>query len=117
MDFHTLAECASLLGGFELVKWLYRVISNKENNAKINDAEADEADFKVIKSVNTFLQEQLQAKEERFADQTTRLRAAQDERDQIRTKCVELELQLKDAEFHRCNVKGCPKRQPPNEYL
>ena len=94
------------LGGLELVKWLY----NRRNNSRLAEAEADSAEFRTLQETNDFLQRQLLAKEERFVEQTDRLRSAQDALFTERERRHQLEL---DHALKRCDDLTCPHRQPP----
>lgn len=95
------------LGGLEFFKWLF----NRKANSRIALAEAESAEFHTLKETLQFLQTQLQEKEERFANQTERLRKTQDDlfKEREARHNAELELTLK-----RCDDADCPFRQPPN---
>lgn len=67
------------LGGFEAIKWSINFWVNRKTNARIEDAHADAEEFKALREYNEFLQKQLSEKEERFVEQTGRLRQVQDE--------------------------------------
>lgn len=67
------------LGGFEAIKWGISFYTNRKTNARIEDAHADVEEFKALREYNEFLQKQLSDKEERFVEQTGRLRQVQDE--------------------------------------
>lgn len=101
------------LGGFEAIKWGVTFWANRKTDARIKDANADNAEFKTLREYNEFLQKQLSDKEERFVEQTGRLRMVQDElftaKEDIST--LKLELALK-----RCEKKKCGGREPQNGY-
>ena len=67
------------LGGFEAIKWGISFYTNRKTDARIKDAHADAEEFKALREYNEFLQKQLSEKEERFVEQTGRLRQVQDE--------------------------------------
>lgn len=97
------------LGGIELIKWL----STRKAQARKADIEADRGEFELLKDLAMFLQQQLQDKEVRFAEQTSRLReitaellADERERGNIKT----------ELERFRCTDLPCPYRRPPNAY-
>lgn len=121
MSWETLVTVLGAMGGLELIKWLYNVIANRKNNARINEAEADASEFHVMQEQMVFMQQQLKDKEERFAEQTEHLRDVQ--RDLLTLekekslmeveylkKIADLELELARV---RCNDELCPFRQPP----
>ena len=60
-------------------KWSINFWVNRKTNARIEDAHADAEEFKALREYNEFLQKQLSEKEERFVEQTGRLRQVQDE--------------------------------------
>lgn len=97
------------LGGIEGVKYL---VTRKENK-RIARAEASAGELKTLKETTEFLQQQLQEKELRFADQTKRLRETQNAlyKETEKRHKSELELSLK-----RCNDIHCPFREPPTAH-
>lgn len=97
------------LGGLELVKWLF----NRKANSRIAESEADSAEFHTLQEAMLFLQGQVKEKEERFAEQTERLRQLQTDYFNERELRFSAELELCQK---RCNVKGCSKREPQNGY-
>ena len=99
--------------GVEGVKWGIRAWVNRKTNARIADAQADEEEFKALREYNEFLKKQLSEKEERFVEQTGRLRQVQDELFTLKESYsdVKIELALK-----RCEKKKCGDREPQNGY-
>ena len=77
------------------------------------EAEADSADFGVLRETVEFLQTQLKEKEERFANQTDRLRKIQDDYFELMKKDAQTELELQK---YRCIRAKCPNREPQNGY-
>lgn len=110
MDWLTnILAILGALGGIELIKWL----STRKAQARKADIEADRGEFELLKDHELFLQQQLQDKEVRFAEQTSRLReitaellAAEREMGNIKT----------ELERFRCTDLPCPYRLPPNAY-
>ena len=109
MWWESLIAVFGALGGVETIKYFL----NRKTNSRIAIAEAESAEFHTLEETVQFLQTQLQEKEERFANQTERLRKTQDELFSERESrhAAELELALK-----RCDDSGCPYRRPPNAY-
>ena len=97
------------LGGWEAVKFLL----HRRQNKRIAEAQADGEEFKTIRETVEFLQEQLHGKEERFAQQTDRLRKVQDELFELQKQKAAVDLEL---QTYRCVVRKCPKREPQNGY-
>ena len=48
------------LGGLEAIKWGVNFYMNRKTNARIEDANADSAEFKTLREYNEFLQKQLE---------------------------------------------------------
>lgn len=109
MWWESLIAILGALGGVETIKYLM----NRKSNSRIALAEAESAEFHTLQETVQFLQSQLQEKEERFANQTERLRRTQDDlfKEREARHNAELELALK-----RCDDNDCPFRQPPNAY-
>lgn len=105
----TLATILTAMGGWEIVKYLI----NRKSNARISEAEADSAEFKVLKETNEFLQDQLKQKEERFAEQTQIVRSLNNEVLEVTKKLGNTELELQK---YRCIRAKCSQREPQNGY-
>ena len=86
----TIASFVGTLSIWEAVKyWL-----NRKTNKRKEEAEADSAELAVIRETMNFLQEQLKQSEERYANQTERLRKFQDENFTLLREKALLELKL-----------------------
>ena len=113
MEIYTLINAivgaATALGGWEAVKYL---INRKSNNRKA-EAEADSVEFSVLKDTTEFLQTQLKAKEERFAEQTEIVRKLNQEVLDLTTAKGKIELEL---QRYRCVRKLCESREPQKGY-
>mgnify|MGYP000010850702 FL=1 len=101
------------LGGFEAIKWGISFYTNRKTNARIEDAHADVEEFKALREYNEFLQKQLSEKEERFVEQTGRLRQVQDELFALKESYSDVKLELA---MKRCERKKCGDREPQNGY-
>lgn len=101
------------LGGFEAFRWGVNFYTNRKTNARIEDARADGEEFKALREYNEFLQKQLSDKEERFVEQTGRLRQVQDELFTLKEDHSNLKLELA---LKRCEKKKCGEREPQNGY-
>ena len=104
---NTILAITGAMGGIEGIKWGIRAWVNRKTNARIADAQADVEEFKALREYNEFL------KEERFVEQTGRLRQVQDELFTLKESYsdVKIELALK-----RCEKKKCGDREPQNGY-
>ena len=101
------------LGGIEGIKQLIKWWMFRKTNARIEDAHADVEEFKALREYNEFLQKQLSEKEQRFVEQTDRLRKAQDELFTLKEANSDLKLELA---LKRCERKKCGDREPQNGY-
>lgn len=79
----------------------------------LRTAHADVEEFKALREYNEFLQKQLSAKEQRFVEQTDRLRKVQDELFTLKEANSDLKLELA---LKRCERKKCGDREPQNGY-
>lgn len=111
-----ICSAIGAVGGWELIKYLINLKTNKRKE----EAEADSLEFSVLKDTVTFLQEQLyemvrqdSEKENRFVEQTHRLRKVQDDNYQLLKDKSKLELELQK---YKCIREKCANRQPPNGY-
>lgn len=118
--WQVLITIAGAFGGLEFVKWFF----NRKTNSRIAIAEAESAEFHHLQETNEWLQKQLQAKEERFAEQTQLVRKQNTEildlckemaqRDLANEKTI-ASLQL-ELERKKCEDLACPFRLPPNAH-
>lgn len=113
MDISTSAEflisIISAIGGWEAVKYFI----NRKTNKRKEEAEADCVEFKVLEETLAFLQRQLHDKEERFAQQTDRVRHLQDDYFTLMREKQKIELELQK---YRCIRPKCMQREPQNGY-
>ena len=92
---------------------MVKYLINRKSNARISEAEADSAEFHVMKEQIEFMQEQMKQKEERFAEQTTIVRNLNNELLEITKKLGSTELELQK---YRCIRPKCLEREPQNGY-
>lgn len=104
-----IATLIGSIGGWEAIRWML----NRKANLKTSEAMADDSEFSVLAKTNVFLQEQLAKKEERFAEQTERLRKLIEENVNLTGKVAKLEA---ERSMKLCNVRACPNREPQSGY-
>ncbi len=109
MSWEVIASILGALGGWEAIRYLI----NRKSNKRIADAQADQTEFAVLKETVEFLQIQLKEKEERFCNQTDRLRKVQDEYFTLMQEHAKTELEL---QRFRCVRPKCAQREPQNGY-
>lgn len=116
MSWEIVITLIGSLGGLEFLKYILNRKSNKritESEADKKETEADTDEFHLLKETIEFLQEQLRQKEERFADQTDRLRKSQEREFELMKENTDLKLELANK---RCERKRCGQREPQNGY-
>ena len=113
MDMNDWVMLVTALGGIEGIKQLIKSWMSRKTNARIEDAHADVEEFKALREYNEFLQKQLSVKEQRFVEQTDRLRKVQDELFTLKEANSDLKLELA---LKRCERKKCGDREPQNGY-
>ena len=113
MGMNDWVMLVTALGGIEGIKQLIKWWMSRTTNARIEDAHADVEEFKALREYNEFLQKQLSVKEQRFVEQTDRLRKVQDELFTLKEANSDLKLELA---LKRCERKKCGDREPQNGY-
>ena len=105
----TAASILGTLGGWEMIKYLL----HRKSNTRKAEAEADGSEFTVLRDTVVFLQEQLQKKEERFAEQTDLVRRLTGENLELtrENSMLKIEIALK-----LCERRNCAQRQPQSGY-
>ena len=104
-----IASMITALGGWEALRYLL----NRKTNHRKEEAEADNVEFTVLRETTDFLQSQLKAKEERFAEQTDLVRKLTGENLELtrENSMLKIEIALK-----LCERRNCAQRQPQSGY-
>lgn len=105
----TAASILGTLGGWEMIKYLI----NRKTNTRKAEAEADSSEFTVLRDTVVFLQEQLQKKEERFAEQTNLVRKLTNENLELTRENSMLKT---ERALKLCERRNCAQRQPQSGY-
>jgi len=105
----TAASILGTLGGWEMIKYLI----NRKTNTRKAEAEADSSEFTVLRDTVVFLQEQLQKKEERFAEQTDLVRKLTSENLELTRENAMLKT---EKALKLCERRNCAQRQPQSGY-
>lgn len=105
----TILTIVTTLGGWEAVKYLM----NRKANARKIDAEADISEFGVLRDTMVFLEQQLQKKEERFAEQTDLVRKLTGENLELTRENAALKA---ENELKLCVLRNCENREPQSGY-
>lgn len=111
------------LGGLEAIKWIVNFLVNRRTNARKEDASADGVEMQNLLIVINTLKDEIARitsdklkRDEKVDYLYVELRKSEEKvLGMIREK-HELEMNFKEAEVKRCDVRGCIKRQPPSDY-
>lgn len=104
------------LGGLEAVKWIVNFYVNRRTNARKEDASADAMENENERKQIAWLEERIAQRDAKIDTIYIELRQEQAVHLEDIHKKHELELKLKEAEIKKCDVRGCPRRQPPSDY-
>lgn len=113
MELNDWVVLITALGGIEGVKQLLKWWMNRKNMARIDDTKADREEFELLRDVTSFLEKTLSEKEQRFVEQTERLRQTQADLLQQKEENTELRIELA---LKKCEKQKCPQREPPTGY-
>ncbi len=124
MNWEVLITILGTILGSQTVIEIIRWLKNRKTDSRIEEAHADSEEFNGLRETLQFLQDQLKAKEERFACQTDLVRNLNTEVIQLTREKATVELEYArykaDTELElekvRCEDKPCPWRRPPNAY-
>ena len=105
----TIASVLGTLGGWEAIKYLL----NRKTNTRKAEAEADSSEFSVLRDTVIFLEQQLQQKEERFAEQTNLVRKLTNENLELVRENAMLKT---ERGLKLCERRNCPNREPQSGY-
>ena len=105
----TILTIVTTLGGWETVKYFI----NRKSNSRIAEAKADGSEFTVLRDTVVFLQEQLQKKEERFAEQTDVVRRLTAENLELTRENAMLKA---ERALKLCERRNCGNREPQSGY-
>ena len=105
----TILTIVTTLGGWEAIKYFI----HRKSNGRIAEAKADGSEFTVLRDTVVFLQEQLQKKEERFAEQTDVVRRLTAENLELTRENAMLKA---ERALKLCERRNCGNREPQSGY-
>lgn len=105
----TILTIVTTLGGWESIKYFI----HRKSNTRIAEAKADGSEFSVLRDTVIFLQEQLQKKEERFAEQTDVVRRLTAENLELTRENAMLKA---ERALKLCERRNCGNREPQSGY-
>ena len=92
---------------------MIKYLINRKTNTRKAAAEADSSEFTVLRDTVVFLQEQLQKKEERFAEQTDLVRKLTSENLELTRENAMLKA---ERSLKLCERRNCMNREPQSGY-
>ncbi len=107
--FISIASIITAFGGFEIVKYLL----NRRTNKRIARSQAQSEEFAALRDIIVFLQDQLRDEISRHKEQTALVRSLNSEIVGITREKTQAATELA---IKRCERRGCPKREPQNNY-
>jgi hypothetical protein len=120
MTWDMLITIIGAFGGLELI----RFFAYRKQNGRVEEAKADDAELDVLIKHQEFSDKQLAEKdrqiqewENRYQNQTERLRSTQDELSSVKHRNAILELKYQHAHLWECQTGKCKNRVPSNPLL
>ena len=119
MDINELLALIGALGGLEAIKWVVNFYVNRKTNARKEDAAADAAENENERKQIAWLEERIAQRDAKIDALYIELRHEQQAKLEEIHKRHGIELQLKDAEYNRCEMPDneCHRRIPPRRRI
>lgn len=119
MGMNELLALIGALGGWEAVRWVVNFYVNRKTNARKEDAAADAAENENERKQIAWLEERIAQRDAKIDALYIELRHEQQAKLEEIHKRHGIELQLKDAEYNRCEMPDneCHRRIPPRRRI
>ena len=119
MGINELLALIGALGGLEAIKWVVNFYVNRKTNARKEDAAADAAENENERKQIAWLEERIAQRDAKIDALYIELRHEQQAKLEEIHKRHGIELQLKDAEYNRCEMPDneCHRRIPPRRRI
>lgn len=119
MGMNELLALIGALGGLEAIKWVVNFYVNRKTNARKEDAAADAAENENERKQIAWLEERIAQRDAKIDALYIELRHEQQAKLEEIHKRHGIELQLKDAEYNRCEMPDneCHRRIPPRRRI
>lgn len=112
MDWTIIAAILASLGGREFFTW----IANRKAYARKENAGALEAELAVHEKQIERYEHRLAQRDAKVDETYRELRSEQKQNLELIEKVNRLELDKELSLLQKCEVRGCPERQPPGTY-
>ena len=119
MGINELLALIGALGGLEAIKWVVNFYVNRKTNARKEDAAADAAENENERKQIAWLEERIAQRDAKIDALYIELRHEQQAKLEEIHKRHGIELQLKDAEYNRCEMPDneCHRCIPPRRRI
>lgn len=112
MDWTIAATILASLGGREFIVWL----ANRKTHARKEKANAKEAELTVYEKQIALYEKRLEQRDAKVDTLYRELREEQKLNADLTQENNKLKLDIEVSTLHKCEVRGCPERQPPGLY-
>lgn len=112
MDWSTIIMIIGALGGLEFFKW----VVNRKAYARKENANAKDAELNVHEKQIERYETRLATRDAKVDAIYKELREEQKRNLDLIEKVNKLEFDIEVLTLQKCEVRGCPKRQPPGVY-
>lgn len=112
MDWSTIITIIGALGGLEFFKWMV----NRKAYARKENANAEDAELNVHEKQMERYEQRLAQRDAKVDAIYKELREEQKRNLDLIEKVNKLEFDIEVLTLQKCEVRGCPKRQPPGIY-
>lgn len=119
MGINELLALIGALGGIKAIEWVVNFFVNRKTNARKEDAAADAAENENERKQIAWLEERIAQRDAKIDALYIELRHEQQAKLEEIHKRHGIELQLKDAEYNRCEMPDneCHRRIPPRRRI
>lgn len=116
MELNEWLTLIAALGGWEAIRWGITFWTNRKTNARKEDAAVDSIENENERKQVDWLEKRMTERDMKIDSLYVELRQEQATKLDLIHRLHEVELKLKEAEFKKCDVRGCSNRQPPSDY-
>lgn len=113
MNIDIIIAIVGAVGGAEGIRWVIRAWVNRKTDARKEDAAADALEIDNEKTQVSWLEDRITQRDLKIDALYVELRQAQNDKLQLVYEKHALELELKEANYNKCLIYDCTKREPP----
>ena len=123
MNWETAIALIVALGGLEAIKYVIETIRNRRTDSRKQSAGATAMELDNGAKMVEMLQKQMSFLEQQLQERNLKVNALYNNNEklieqntQLLISCGQKDVKIREAEYARCNVNECPRRQPPRIY-